>query len=157
MSRCIRSKGLAATILASVIVLILSLILVLAGKAGFLNFADDTMKVTRLTEANTKLFTLMYSTKDGERLDAAIGKAVVEDSENEDLKNFIKDEIGKMEGETKTNNYRFYVTFDNKKYFEIQSSSILPSYQSSPLPSTILIAVPYNEKSLTAQVSLIEW
>jgi len=150
------SKGLAATIISTVIVLIMALSLVIMGKLGLLQFNDEAIKVTKNMEANTKLFSLIYSTKDGESLDNLIAKSVAADSENEDLKNFIKVKLDDMKKEAGTNNYRFYVTFAGKKYFEIESSSFSLS-STSPSPSTVLIAVPYNNKALTAQVSLIEW
>lgn len=149
------SKGLAATIISTAIVLIMALSLVVMGKLGLLQFNDEAIKVTKNMEANTKLFSLVYSTKDGESLDVLIAKSVAADSENEDLKNFIKVKLDDMKREAGTNNYRFYVTFAGKKYFETESSSSLSS--TSPSPSTVLIAVPYNSKALTAQVSLIEW
>jgi hypothetical protein len=126
------------------------------GRLGFLQFGDDTIKVTRNMEANTKIFALLYSTKDGETLDVLIGKAVVSGNENEDLKNFIKEKLDVMNAETKTNNYKFYVSFDNKKYFEIQSQ-YSSTASSSIIPSSVIIAVPYNNRALTAQASLIEW
>jgi hypothetical protein len=149
------SKGLAATIISTAIVLIMALSLVIMGKLGLLQFNDEAIKVTKNMEANTKLFSLVYSTKDGESLDVLIAKSVAADSENEDLKNFIKVKLDDMKKEAGTNNYRFYVTFAGKKYFETEYSSSLSSTSQSP--STVLIAVPYNSKALTAQVSLIEW
>jgi hypothetical protein len=135
----------------------MTFILYLGIRLGMLQFGDNTIEVTRITEANTKLFTLLYSTKDGESLDTLIGKAVAEGKEDEELKNFIKIEIEKMESEVKISNYRFYIAYDNKKYFELEGSSIIPTKQPFTPPSTILIPVPYNSQALMAQASLIEW
>jgi len=152
MSRYIQNKGF-SVIIATLVALMSIMFITLLGKFGFLNFADTTIKVTRDIETNTKVFTLLHSTKDGESLEKLIARSVVDGNDNEDLKNLMKDEIGKMEQETKTTSYHFYVVFDGKKYFELQN---LPK-QSFSVPSTVVIAVPYNSKALTAEVNFIEW
>jgi len=153
MSHYIRNRGLASVIIATLAALMLIMLLALLGQFGFLNFADTTIKVTRNMETNTKIFALIYSTKDGESLDALIAKSVAADSEDEDLKNFIKYEVEKMEKETNTDSYQFYVVFNGKRYFELERSA----KQSFAVPSTVVIAVPYNGKALTAEVNFVEW
>lgn len=164
MSHYTRSKGLGSLILAVAVVLTIMTLFSLMAKVGYLNFTDTTIKVTRNMETNTKVFALLYSTKDGVALDKLIAESVVADSEDESLINFIINEIEKMEKET-TSSYYFYVVFDGKKYFESQKTFGLSGagargdtvQRPFAVPSTVLIAVPYNSRALTAEVNFVEW